>query len=161
VDETTRDNWCTPDRRKGVPLQTAEHCLCPVLIASNLGAQPTPAIFPNGLVNGATGVGSASVPVAARGSIVTIYGSTLSNTIASSATSPLPTQLGGTQVFFGGVAAPLLYVSPNQLNVQVPFEIPDVTTSDVVVQNGSGPSPPENHDPGTGSRNLRSVRYLR
>jgi hypothetical protein len=38
-----------------------------------------PVINPNGLVNGATGKPSSSVPVISRGSIVIIYGQNLAN----------------------------------------------------------------------------------
>ena len=107
-----------------------------------MAAQSGPVIYPNGVVNGATGVSSSSVPVAARGSTLLIYGDNLSSTTASTNTFPIPTQLGGTQVFFGGLAAPLTYVSPNQLNLQVPFEIPDVSVVDLVVQSGSTASAP-------------------
>jgi len=37
---------------------------------------------------------------------------------------PLPTTLGDVQVFVAGVAAPLLYVSPSQINFQVPKATP-------------------------------------
>ena len=45
-------------------------------------------------------------------------------------------------MLFGGVAAPLFYVAPTQINVQVPFEIPDVSSVDLVVQNEHGASTP-------------------
>ena len=123
-------------------MQIAKYVLCFGFIASRLGAQSIPTVYPNGVVNGATGMSSSSVPVAARGEIIFIYGSNLSTTTASNNTFPLSTQLGGTQVFFGTLAAPLLYVSPNQVNVQVPFEIPGVSAVDLVVQSGSSSSNP-------------------
>jgi len=123
-------------------LQIAKYVLCFGFIASRLGAQSIPTVYPNGVVNGATGMSSSSVPVAARGEIIFIYGSNLSTTTASNNTFPLSTQLGGTQVFFGTLAAPLLYVSPNQVNAQVPFEIPDVSVVDLMVQSGSNPGNP-------------------
>jgi len=124
------------------PLNITKYFVCLGFIASQLGAQSIPTISPNGVVNGATGMSSSSVPVAARGEIIFIYGTNLSTTSASNNTFPLSTQLGGTQVFFGGIAAPLLYVSPNQVNLQVPFEIPDVSVVDLVVQSGSSSSNP-------------------
>jgi uncharacterized protein (TIGR03437 family) len=112
--------------------------LCNPVLAQ---VQPSlPAI--SALVNGATGLSSSSVPVAARGSIVTIYGSNLATANTSANGFPLPTQLGGTQVSFGGIPAPLLFVSASQINAQVPFEIPDVTSADVVVQTANGVSAP-------------------
>jgi uncharacterized protein (TIGR03437 family) len=44
-------------------------------------------------------------------------------------------------VTFGGIAAPLLYISPNQINVQVPFEVSGAGV-DVIVQNGGTSSLP-------------------
>jgi uncharacterized protein (TIGR03437 family) len=50
--------------------------------------------------------------------------------------------MGGTQVFFGNAPAPLLYVSPGEIIAQVPFEIPDVMTVDMAVENGTARSMP-------------------
>jgi len=94
----------------------------------------------NGLVNAATGQSASSVPTVARGSLIAIYGSSLSVTTLQANGFPLPTQLGGTQVLFGTIPAPLLYVSPGQINAQVPFELPDVSAIDLVVQNGTAAS---------------------
>ena len=99
---------------------------------------PVPTIA--GFVNAATGRSSSSVPAAARGSLITIFGSNLATGTMSASGFPLPIQSGGTQVLFGGVPAPLLYVSPAQINAQVPFEIPDVSSVNVVVQTGNGAS---------------------
>jgi uncharacterized protein (TIGR03437 family) len=37
---------------------------------------------------------------------------------------PIPTKLGDVQVLVHGVASPLLYVSPSQINLQIPYETP-------------------------------------
>ena len=37
----------------------------------------------------------------------------------------LPRNLGGVEVYMDGIAAPLMYVSPNQINSQLPFEVND------------------------------------
>ncbi len=59
----------------------------------------------------------------APGSLISIYGSNLAPVPSVSATAvPLTTSLGNTTVQINGIAAPLLYVSPNQINAQVPFE---------------------------------------
>lgn len=52
-----------------------------------------------------------------------IYGSNLAAQITPSATLPLPTALNQTSVIIGGMLAPLYYVSPGQINAQVPFEL--------------------------------------
>jgi len=99
-----------------------------------------PVISPNGLVNAATGRSSSSIPVTARGTIVSIFGKNLASVTLADNTFPLPKELGGVQVLFGGIPAALLYVSPGQINAQVPFEIPDVSAVDLVVKNGSATS---------------------
>ena len=91
-------------------------------------------------VNAANYQSSSAVPVAARGSIVAIFGTNLSNGTASAAAFPIPTQLSGTQVLFQGIAAPLLSVSPTQINAQVPFELPNLSSVTVVVQSAGGSS---------------------
>src|SRR5689334_25220678 len=97
------------------------------------------------LINPATGKSSSSVPVAARGSMITIYGSNLSSTVAyTSVDVPAVAQLPGseTRVWFGDVPAPVLLVAPNQINALVPFELPDVSVVDLVVENEKGRSVP-------------------
>jgi uncharacterized protein (TIGR03437 family) len=59
----------------------------------------------------------------APGSAIAIYGKNLSTSTAAATSPPLPAQLGTTSVTINGVAAPLYYVSPNQINAQVPFEV--------------------------------------
>lgn len=85
-----------------------------------------------------------SVPVAVRGSIVSIFRNNFSSATVTANSLPLSTQLPGTgtQVLFGGVPAPLFYVSPTQINAQVPFDLSESGSVDVVVRNESGASPP-------------------
>jgi uncharacterized protein (TIGR03437 family) len=46
----------------------------------------------------------------------------------------LPTELAGAQVYFNGIRAPLLYVSPSQINAQVPWEVSDTTSINAYVR---------------------------
>ncbi|HVW83915.1 MAG TPA: IPT/TIG domain-containing protein, partial [Bryobacteraceae bacterium] len=110
------------------------------LTAGAAQAQGLPQI--GALVNSATGRSASSVPVAARGSLVTIFGTNLASTTVAPPGPPFITLLGGTQVLMGGIEAPLLFVSPNQINAQVPFELPDVSSMDLVVRNSGGDSAP-------------------
>ncbi len=57
----------------------------------------------------------------APGSDVTLFGSNLAPRTAV-ATAPWPKVLWGLSVFVNGVAAPLAYVSPTQINAQIPYE---------------------------------------
>ena len=70
------------------------------------------------------------------GSLVSISGVSLSDSTAigsPSAQGYYPTTLAGVQVYFDGIAGPLLYVSPTQINVQIPFEVSDSTSVSAVV----------------------------
>jgi uncharacterized protein (TIGR03437 family) len=71
----------------------------------------------------------------APGTLVSVLGSNLSaNTVSASVNTTLPTNLGGTQVFMNGIAAPLLYVSPGQINAQIPWEFNNTTSISVYVR---------------------------
>src|SRR5258708_2570976 len=65
---------------------------------------------------------------AAPGSILSIYGTNLSPITsglgAFRGLTALPTSMNGVTVTIGGFKAPFYFVSPQQLNVQVPFEVP-------------------------------------
>ncbi len=69
--------------------------------------------------------GGGSAASIAPGSLVSFLaapGATLSDQTASApANGPLPLTLGGVQVYFNGVQSPLLFVSPKQINAQLPF----------------------------------------
>ena len=80
----------------------------------------TPAIFPGGVVNGVTY--APGVPVA-PGSIASIFGSDLAATLAQADSVPLSTNLANVSVTMNGIPAPLFFVGPGQVNVQVPFNV--------------------------------------
>lgn len=72
----------------------------------------------------------------APGSLVQISGASLcDNTASADLTQPfLPTSLGGCQVFSDGNVLPLLYVSPTQINVQLPLFYVDRTSTSIYVR---------------------------
>ncbi len=79
-----------------------------------------PVIFNGGVVSNVNPVlGAPSSP----GAVVSIYGKRLAAAAAQPASAQLPTELGGTRVLIGGVAAPLFYVSPGQINALIPSEL--------------------------------------
>src|SRR5258708_4586705 len=59
-------------------------------------------------------------PRVAPGSLASLFGSGLAATATQAAGFPLTTSLDGATVSVGGNLAPLLYVSPTQINFQVP-----------------------------------------
>jgi uncharacterized protein (TIGR03437 family) len=97
----------------------------------------TTTISPGGVVNAAT---SASAPVA-PGSLISIYGASLAAAVGGAASTPIPTSLNGTSVSINGVPAPVIFISPGQINVQVPYEISTGAASATVTA-GCGASAP-------------------
>jgi uncharacterized protein (TIGR03437 family) len=71
-------------------------------------------------VNAATFQDGAPV---APGSIVSLFGTFTSSATAAAQSYPLPRKLGETELMIDGRAAPLFYVSPGQLNAQIPSAI--------------------------------------
>ena len=69
----------------------------------------------------------------APGTIVTILGANLTNTVlAASNTANPPTTLGGVAVTVGGVAAGLFFVSPGQINARIDPSVPQGSATVVV-----------------------------
>ncbi|MCL4488889.1 MAG: hypothetical protein M1570_12265 [Chloroflexi bacterium] len=87
-----------------------------------------PRVNANGIVNAA----SFDSPVA-RGSIASLFGVGLSPVLTSATFAPLPRTLEDVKVAVNGVEAPLFYVSPTQINFQVPYESPVGSAVPVVV----------------------------
>jgi len=73
-----------------------------------------------------------------EGSVATIFGVNLAAATASAQSVPLPTQFKGTSVSVYGIAAPLFYVSPAQINFQWPSS--PGNTPGIVVTTAAGAS---------------------
>jgi adhesin/invasin len=78
--------------------------------------------------------GASFQPGGAPGAAMTIFGTSLSDAAHQATSFPLPAQLGSTTVTVNGVAVPLYYVSPTQINFQMPFGAPSATVQ-VAVNN--------------------------
>ena len=71
-------------------------------------------------------------------SIATAFGTSLASQNISAAGLPLPISLDGTTVYVNGLAAPLFYVSPSQINFQVPpGTLPGTAKLVVVAKDGT------------------------
>ncbi len=96
-----------------------------------------------GLLPGAAGsiggvVNAASFNSAvAPGSLVSIFGSNLSQATVTAQQIPLPISMADTSVLINGVRAPLLYVSPAQINAQVPSQTATGTATVTVETSGT------------------------
>ena len=92
-------------------------------------------IYPTYITNAAnyTPITNAYAP----GELVSLYGNFGVSTQSAQAL-PIPTTLGGVQVSVNGHAAPVLYVSPNQISAWIPYEISgEYFATFQVVVNGS------------------------
>jgi uncharacterized protein (TIGR03437 family) len=58
----------------------------------------------------------------APGMLLSVYGTAMGNSVQSAGTIPLPQYLQGFEATVNGVTASLYYVSPNQVNLQIPYE---------------------------------------
>jgi uncharacterized protein (TIGR03437 family) len=108
----------------------------------SVGLGPSaPAVNPGGVLNSA----SYTTQGVAPGSIVSIFGTNLAASTAAANTIPLPTSLGDVaSVTFNSIPAGLYFVSQNQINAQVPFNVLQGSTVNIAVTRSSGTSAPQN-----------------
>ena len=112
-----------------------------VRIAGAVAPNVAPTLNPNGTLNAFAITAEPGVPIA-PGTIVQIYGSGLASQTVVGSTIPLTTNLGGTSVIIGGIAAPLYFVSAGQMNAQIPFELTAGQTYQLIVNaNGALTTP--------------------
>jgi uncharacterized protein (TIGR03437 family) len=79
--------------------------------------------------SGSTLQGGQNATIIAPGTIVTFLGQNLAETtVAADVTQKLPLDLGGVEAYFDGIRAPLLMVSPAEVNAQIPFEVLDANS---------------------------------
>ena len=105
----------------------------------------TPTIADGGVLNAASFDKTAGAPLA-PGQLVSIFGSDLAAGLQANDTVPLSTALSdNVSVFFNGIQAGLDFVSPGQINAQLPWNaLPNGATSGtatvVVTRNGNSSS---------------------
>jgi uncharacterized protein (TIGR03437 family) len=112
-DTTHLDLTASSDSRQAGFIQTDPG----TVITGN--AQRQLAFSSDAIVNAASYAPGAVVP----GSLFAVFGDALSQNIAVAGTLPWPTQLGATSVSINGIGVPLYYVSPTQIDGQLPLEI--------------------------------------
>jgi uncharacterized protein (TIGR03437 family) len=105
-------------------------------LQANNGA---PLVASGGVVNAASFAAQAPI---APGSLVSIFGANLAQP-GQASSLPLPMQLGGSSVVFGGQQAPLVFTSNGQVNAMVPYGLGVNTSQQVIVAGGSTLSTPQ------------------
>jgi uncharacterized protein (TIGR03437 family) len=97
-------------------------------------------------VGGAAAV-SSTITTTAPGGILSIYGTNLATYTSDlggfNQATALATSMNGVTATIGGVKAPIYFVSPGQLNVQVPFEVP-AGAQPIIVTTAGGASTASN-----------------
>ncbi|MDX2269944.1 MAG: hypothetical protein NW208_17715 [Bryobacter sp.] len=97
-------------------------------------ANPTPQIAYQGVLNNADFVRGDNMGV---GTIAALFGDFLADAVAvNTSATELPRTLGGMRVLVNGQAAPLYFVSPRQINFQIPFETTGGPATIQVERNG-------------------------
>jgi uncharacterized protein (TIGR03437 family) len=107
-----------------------------------------PFVAPAGVRNAAADLPEPGV----AGGLIAIYGGSLANVYEVGPSNPLPQTIGGTVVLVGDRLLPLIYVSPEQINAQLPSDLepgqykltvrtegmPDVVSEFQIVRNAPG-----------------------
>ncbi len=119
-------------RMRGFAQQRSAFVLREAAAAGFQLAPAAPRLNEAGVANAASNVAGPVAP----GSLVTLYGRGLANQTAQASSLPLPVSLGGVSVLFNGLAAPLLFVSPSQVNSQAPWELAPGATPVTVLLDG-------------------------
>jgi len=118
-----------------------------ILVAFCVGAafSQTPVIADGGVLNAASFDKTAGAPLA-PGQLISIFGSNLAAGLALNDTVPLSTSLSDSvSVTFNGITAGLDFVSPGQINAQLPWNVlsngtASGTATVVVTRNGTASS---------------------
>jgi len=92
-----------------------------------------PVVWDQGVVNGAS-----FKPVLSRGAVTSILGADLASDTASAPSVPLARELVGVQVTVDDQPVPLWYISPGQINFQMPWEAPLQGAAELRVYSGLG-----------------------
>lgn len=115
----------------------SEVLVTPGAPAVSIGTNPGPMIIPMGVVNAA----SFSPDAVVSGSVASIFGERLASGVQSATSVPLPLALGQTRVTINGILMPLFHAGADQINAQVPWEIPSGPAQVVVTVNGQSSLP--------------------
>lgn len=105
----------------------------PLSVVAQLGTVPY--IAPAGVLNG---VGVTPTTAVAPGSVISIFGQGLAPSVQVGPVNPLSQNLAGVSVTVNNLILPLLFVSPTQINAQVPSELTDGNYT-LMVQNTGQP----------------------
>ncbi len=96
-------------------------CILSILCCSPMFCQ-IPVVGNNGVVNGASFDNTTPIELA-PGALLSIFGTQLADAIQFGDTVPLSNNIENVTVSFNGIPAGLTYVSPGQINAQLPWNV--------------------------------------
>ncbi len=97
--------------------------------ASGAASMTIVVVSPTATAISGTSSAASFLPNYAPGMIMAMFGTNLATGTPSLPNSPLPTNLADATVTLNGIPAPLYYVSPTQINLQIPYEIAGDSTA--------------------------------
>jgi uncharacterized protein (TIGR03437 family) len=97
---------------------------------ANFPIGPNPSINTGGIVSSAFSGTATGAP----GGLMSIYGANFTGALVQAVQFPLPTSLGNVTMAVGNFYAPIYFVSPGQINFQIPFSTPNGNNSVQVLQ---------------------------
>lgn len=113
------------------------------LLDGNALAMLTLSSDPAGLACVTDAADMAPLAQVAPGQLVSLFGygiGAINPAVAQTQNGQVPSNTGGTSVTFNGTAAPILYTSPGQINVQAPYEIAGQSNAQMKVSGGTLPA---------------------
>jgi uncharacterized protein (TIGR03437 family) len=127
-------------RDVGAPVVTGAGTVTGDVVA-NPSPAPPPFLNACGVVNNTNVVPCGGL---APGTVSSVYGENLAPAPpVSPGILPLPTQFNGTQVLVGGIPAPMFYLGPNQINIELPTELVVGREYEVLVISPGGVTAPD------------------
>ncbi len=102
-------------------------------VPANFVIGPAPVIGNGGIVSAAFAQGGAT---GSPGALMSLFGANLTGALVQATSFPLPITLGGVTMLFNTTSIPLYFVSPNQINFQIPFSAGTTGTASIYIQQG-------------------------
>jgi uncharacterized protein (TIGR03437 family) len=142
-DGTWSSTWTPSHSASGFNITASAQTPQPALagtvqISGGVPVNPqVPVVNPGGVVSAADFTSSP-----APGLLVSIFGTSLADSTAGAPGLPLPPRIGATSAVMGGEELPLLFVSANQINFIVPYDLVPKSQYQLIVQRANSISVP-------------------
>ena len=120
-----------PQQGSGGPQGQVQATAAGKTVTFFVNGSPKPIAPVEAFVNGASFLGGWT-----PGSAGSIFGQVLAPDLTVATQTPFPTNLAGVSVTINGTPAPLIFVAPGQINLQVPFETAAGPATVIVDNNG-------------------------